>query len=121
MKKAKVCAVLALSILILVTILNPLRRSEEHIRRSMLEDTPIGTSIEDVIDIIENKEKWEIIYVSYEHGYFRRGPSVGEKSIRALIGDYGFLFLKTSVSVYWGFDEDSKLIEIAVWKSTDVI
>ena len=121
MKKAKICAIFAMFIIILIIVLNPLRRSEEHIRGCMLKSTPIGTSIEDVLDAIEKKEKWQINYISYETGYINGGgPVVGEKSIRVMIGEYG-IFLNTSVTVFWGFDGDSNLIEIAVWKSTDVI
>jgi len=43
---------------------------------------------------------------------------IGEKSIRVSVGSYGFIF-KTNVTVFFGFDEDSKLIDIWIWKTTD--
>ena len=44
---------------------------------------------------------------------------IGEKSISVLIGEYRTIFT-TSVTVFWGFDENSKLIDIYVWKVNDV-
>ena len=125
---------IALSAITLITIIivfsNPLRRSQEHIRSDVLKLTPMGTSIDDVINAIESKENWKIDGISYENGYRRPGKSdpadaalgretiVGEKSIRVFIGEYRNIFI-TSVTVFWGFDEKSKLIEIYVWKDKD--
>lgn len=43
---------------------------------------------------------------------------VGEKSIRVKLGEYR-LFFTESVTVFWGFDENSELLEIWVWKTVD--
>lgn len=45
-------------------------------------------------------------------------PIVGVKSIDVYLGEYRTIF-DTGVSVFYSFDEDSKLIEIAVLKETD--
>jgi hypothetical protein len=124
MRKKTFFILITLSIFILVYIficlLNPLRKSEEKIKESILKLTPVGTSLEDVIKIIENNKKWETRYISYEDGYLdpKTRAVVGEKSIRAFVGEYRNFFV-TSVSVFWGFDEDSKLIEICIWKDED--
>lgn len=117
---------IALAVTILVTViialLNPLRKSQEQITEDILKLTPIGTSMEDVIKVIESRRKWELEHINYENGYRYRKEKedkiIGEKSIRVFIGDYRNVFV-TSVTVFWGFDENSKLIEVWVWKDQD--
>jgi len=119
-----------ISIIILVVLLviwsNPLRRSEERIRERMLLITPIGISVNNVIATIESNE-WEIWYVR-NHGFELlegrpKEPAsretqniVGEHSIRASIGYYYNFVFQTWVVVFWGFDENFQLIDIAVRK-----
>lgn len=130
-KKIMIYTLFALVIIIIVTVItvlsNPLRKSQEQIRKSILEITPIGTSMEDVVKAIESNKKWEIEWISYEHGYGidkwgRPGENndthVGDKSLRVYLGSYRNIF-ETGVLVYFGFDENSKLIDIAVRKDTD--
>ena len=135
MKKLKAAIIFVISIVILVivimnilTIINPLRKSQAGIEKDILRLTPIGMHIDDVIKIIEGREKWNVRYIDYEMGYahpYRLCTDddyiVGNKSIRASIGDYKVIFVPANVTVLWGFDYDGKLIEIYVWKSFDVI
>jgi NADH:ubiquinone oxidoreductase subunit 3 (subunit A) len=120
-----------LSIVILLILLgiviyfaNPLLGSEGKIREKLLEYTPIGTKMNDVVSFIESREDWEIENTSYEHGFLHQGTQpperIGEQSIRIYLGDYRIVFI-TSVTVFYGFDENSELIDIWVWKDTDVI
>ena len=106
-----------------------LRSSEKEIREFILEFTPIAMSCKDVESIIEDNEEWKIDYLS-ERGYaVSKGVAgiytsydyrVGEKSIRGIIGGYrSGIFSWTDVAVYWGFDENSELIDIAVTKYID--
>jgi hypothetical protein len=118
-------------IVVIVMLLNPLRRSEEQIRANMLRLTPIGTSMDTVVRAVENNRKWDIVSVS-DRGYLviHGRPSsasgldeddkrvIGVKSIRVYLGYYNIIF-NTGVSVFYGFDEDSKLIDIAVRKDKD--
>ena len=108
---------------------NPLRRSEEQIRADMLKLTPIGMNMDDVIKIIGENPKWEIRHIRDWIGYGMAGgrPTdftsieeniVGVKSIRVYLGQYR-RFFAVGVSVFYGFDENSKLIDIAVLKETD--
>ena len=104
---------------VLIDLPNPLRQPKEQIRESILEITPIGMSMDEVIRVIESNKKWKIIRANYEQGYRKPGTVdaiVGEKSIRANIGKY-INFYETYVSVYWGFDEGSTLIDILVHKT----
>lgn len=115
--------IIAFAILIIGVIvmlhLNPFQQSEEKIREYMLENIPIGTSMEEVIDAVEKKSDWTIDIINEEYGYgvdrygvpgFDYYKEVGVKSLRILIDD-GILY---SSQVYCGFDENSKLIEFAV-------
>ena len=106
MKKIYIVLVL-IFILAIVTYItinsNPLRNSEDEIRNIVLSSTPIGTSMDDVLEYIKNNKGWKIDTISYEHGFFHQGNSerntVGKKSIRANLGDYGMIF-KTNVTVF---------------------
>jgi len=112
----------------LMILLNPLRWPEKSIRVKMLKLTPIGTKIEDVVSIINDNDKWKM-YPVRNYGYYYSGqPSrhyteledcvVGVKSMYVYIGEYRTIFA-TDVTVFYGFDEDSKLIDIAVLKEKD--
>jgi len=141
MKKIVVYILIALSVGVVITMAillsNPLRRSEDRIRANMLKLTPIGTSMEDVIKVVEGNEKWKINTVR-DYGYLLVNgvPSfpyfspieekeydyhlIGEKSMCVYLGEYRTIFI-TSVEVYYAFDEDSKLIDIAVKKDMDAM
>ena len=115
-------------ILILFDFTSPLSRSNERIRADMLQLTPIGTSMDDVIRVIESNEDWTI-YQIYNRGYsyslIRGNPSrgrectvIGEKSFEVHLGGY-YGFLWTDVTVFYGFDDNSMLIDVAVLKEKD--
>ncbi|GEN45959.1 hypothetical protein [Alkalibacillus haloalkaliphilus] len=125
----KILIVISIFLLILVIILgirlitNPLVQSEEEIRENMLKETPMGTQMEDVIEFLEGNEEWEIKSIRYENGFYHQGITprreIGEKSIRVHMGYYRAFykfFLRTDVSLYYGFDENGELIEIWVRK-----
>ena len=108
-----------------------LMKSDRRIRKDILKLTPIGSSMEEVVKVVENNEKWEIDWIWDNRGYGidkngipgepdEDSNLVGAKSISADIGCY-YIPLKTYVTVYWGFDENSKLIEIAVRKDIDTL
>ena len=101
---------------------NPLRRSEAHIRSELLRETPVGGQFTAVQQHIARKG-WRISYVSEETGFYdqRTWPAriVGEKSICASLGDYQDIPFKANVTVFWGFDGDSRLIDVWVWKTWD--
>jgi hypothetical protein len=124
----------ALLLWVITLFSNPLRKSETYIREYLLKLTPLGTDMDDVIDIIKAKNKWKIFYVDNSIGYYlspNGRPSegarvypetsiVGKKSIRVVLGIYGLVF-KTGVSAYYGFDEMNLLIEISIKKDTDTL
>lgn len=112
-------------IVITISLLN----SEKIIRSKLLKEIPLGTQMNDVINHINAKKKWKIKWVSNENGFSKKEDNVrkiiGKKAIRTEISEYRdpkFCFvLITNITVFWGFDENSKLIEIWVWKTTDAL
>lgn len=110
------------------TFSNPLFRSEEVIGERLLTQTPLGTSMDDVIQFLNLQKDWEIRNINYESGYLDRGllrnKIIGTKSIRVSLGDYRAItsyYLETNVTVFYGFNDDKELIDIWVWKTTDGI
>jgi len=101
-----------------------LRSSIEEIKEHLLNDTPFGMNMEDVIKVIESHDEWKIWQISYEHGP-DYGSGIGAKSIRAHIGEYrgscAFGIGMTDVAVWWAFDENAELIDIFVRKDVDAI
>lgn len=147
----RILGIIALAVILVVVfnyISNPLLKSHEQIKESILELTPIGTSKEQVISVIEANEKWHKNYNYYngqrkyehfDHGYLMRynhpeiryhgfqnideADIIGKETIKAPIGTYtNFAYgfpLDTSVYVYWAFDENANLIDVAITKETD--
>ena len=124
---------------------NPLRLPVEYLREGVLELTPLGTSMGDVIEIIESEgidRGWHNIRISRQFGVnvsamwmwrnrvgpdehdrqLREGGSIiiGGQSINVIMGRYdafiqGLLFT-THVNIWWAFDENSELIDVFVDK-----
>jgi len=128
--------IMVITIMLIVLALNPLRRqSTQDIYEYVMELTPIGMSMGEVLRVIARQD-WELWRVNENHGFIRPGPSdpedfalgrhtrVGEKSIIAILGTYtgghGRVFFSyTGVVAYWGFDENGILIDVIVIKETD--
>ena len=111
-------------------IADPIRRPRPMVRNYVLRLTPMGTDIDEVVRILENVEGWTIMFVDYNLGFtLPTAPNpydtaIGNQSIRVFAGNYwpsNFpiigLIQWTTVSIFWGFDEDGKLIEVYVRKS----
>lgn len=107
-------------------IFNPLTRSEDTIREKMLTQIPSGTHMNEAINFAKKKKVWSDIEISHNYGY----PSnvdimtfVGEKHFSVYAGGYrsilSLYLLKTDVEVYFGFNENSELIDIRVRKTID--
>lgn len=108
-----------------------LSRPESAIRRDLLRITPIGTSMEDVLEVIEERE-WTLRWARNTAGYYKsshfvgEGPhssecvEVGTQSIRIHLGRFREIF-PVYVDVYYAFDEDSKLIDIAIRRDMAVL
>jgi hypothetical protein len=100
---------------------NPMRRPAEEIRAELFELTPIGTSMEDVIRVIDNNETWDWHERNISSFGFPDGIHYGQRvvmqSIQVQIGYYWAwkgVNSKAYVTAWWGFDEDENLIDIRV-------
>ena len=122
-------AALAFFLLIGVFIVfsvNPNMQPAGWIKQDLLKLTPIGTSMEEVIAAVESNENWKIMSINEKNGYLAEGSSsvpgteifVGEKFVRASLEKH---FMGVYVSAYYGFDENSELIDIKVVKSYDLL
>ena len=60
---------IALLTFILILLSNPLRKSNENIRKDLLKIMPIGTNMEEIIEQINKNKKWEIHYINNDKGY----------------------------------------------------
>ena len=113
-------------------IYNPMRRTAPMIRNHILRHTPIGMCIEEVIEVIENNERWGTPTVNRNNGFFHPGPSVpgwpicpisgssiiGDQSVQTRPEIYNvILFHERRTRIFWGFDENGKLIEVFVSSS----
>lgn len=88
----------------------------------MLQETPIGTSFDDVKSFCD-KAKLKCAD-SKTAGYLNQdtGQVVGVSSIWAVIEERKDMpMTTTSISAYWGFNKDKKLVDIWVWKTIDTL
>ena len=125
-------AILLIGVLAVMSVMysNPLRKPTEQIEKDLKNLIPVGTSMDDVIRLIENNGKWTMRYVRETSGYVLdstgrpseggNGVKVGEKSIRVALGSYGAIFT-TGVSAWFGFNEENLLVGIAVRKDRDFL
>jgi len=104
---AVICVVSIATILAIMALsfLDPLSRSEERIRETLLERMPVGTSMQETNRIVERKMRWEV-------------TSAGEKSMSVYLGlHYHYFPFGNYVTASIDFDENSELVEISVRKS----
>ena len=117
----------------------PISRSDEGVYSYVYKKIPVGTSWDEVLEIIDDKG-WEIKELHTEYGlciyneattFFatddelasrEKSPSksrvVGVKSMFVELGEFYCLF-HTAVFIYIAFDEDDKLIEIVIRRDVD--
>lgn len=97
------------------------RDRDAVIRERLLGDAPLGSSMSQVRDVV-SRRGWELRRASESGGFFHQGVrparEVGAKHIEAYAGHYRDLF-RVDVVVYWGFDEQGRLIDVWVWKVVD--
>jgi len=138
MKKISMVVLVLIMFIILapyiLMIHNPMRRPPEMARNYVLRLTPIGMDIEEVIEILDGHRNWHVNSLNFSRGFpYPTSTSdnfIGVKSIFAwgypsgaeywpapiIMPIYGWFF-RTSVSIFWGFDEDGKLIDVFVRQS----
>jgi len=124
-----------LAILTLLTIIPMfttfMRRPTNMVRNYITRITPIGTSIGDVVEVIERREGWDVRRIDFERGFIPGSSArpaqglnsnvVGEMAVWVHLGTYHAWhtwppFIEQVVDVFWGFDVDGNLIEVYVRK-----
>jgi len=131
------CVFVWFIIVIIVLIINPMRRPLFMAENYILRIVPIGTDMDEAIEILENHRNWNIAWIS-DRGFRHPRPHdirpmihssewpviVGDKSIRVDVGRHWpahffgpGLLMEAIVSIFFGFDEDGKLTDVYVWKS----
>jgi len=117
------CLVVVIMLLSIPAIVNPMRRPAPLIRLHVLWNTPIGMNMEEVIEIIENNERWGSPIINRDSGFVHPSPWVHGASGTLIVGEQSIqirhiysipLFLDRTVRILWGFDENGKLIEVYV-------
>jgi hypothetical protein len=109
--------------MVIMMLLNPLfLRSERQIRSNILKLTPIGMSIDEVVETVRNETKWETLtqtgwipLASFTEDIIQ--SYMYERAEAGLI----WLFLGRSFGYYsvtadWKFDENGKLVDVTVRK-----
>ena len=99
------------------------RRSPAVIKETLLEDAPVGSSME-AVAAAARRRGW-IPIANLDRGAeakpHQAAPDrIGAKSIFVDAGSYAVVFT-THVEVHWGFDADGKLIDLVVYKDTDAL
>ncbi|MDE6706593.1 MAG: hypothetical protein K2K06_00930 [Oscillospiraceae bacterium] len=104
--KKIITTLLIILIPVLIIMSNPLRRSEEIIRKKLLKATPIGTEKQDVLNEV-NSHKNEYV-------------SNSDRFIDVFIGEYYYpILFWEGVSALYKFDENNRLVDIIVSKELD--
>lgn len=109
-------------ILVVLALLNPLWWPMNYLRAYVLLRVPLGTSITKAEEKIYYWTSWEIDRIE-DSGY--ENPSddgetvVGVKSIRVHLGQYKIPLVTCDVLAFLGFDENGKLIDVAIKKEYD--
>jgi hypothetical protein len=142
-RKAVLISVIIIFALLLIPILSivipmiatPIRRTPGLVRQYILRQTPVGTSMSEVIEFIESREDWGLSDVDKEVGIILRTPHirpdlnshdisyfVGEMSVGASLGGYHAWYVmlgapRVYVSARWGFDAMGNLVDVRVWKA----
>lgn len=98
------------------------RRPDAALHEVVFGKTPLGSSMEEVRTVVQ-QEGWELRRFDTQRGFHdqRARPDrvSGAKHIQANLGDYQSLPFTANVTVFWGFDETGRLIDVWVWKTVD--
>jgi hypothetical protein len=105
--------------------INPLTQSDDKIRERMLSQFPVGTKMDEVVQFATNEKGWSDLKIDDTNGYYKDvvlGEIVGQKHISVYLGTYRDIknfYFNTDVQVFFGFNENSELVDIRVRKMSD--
>jgi hypothetical protein len=124
----RILLITAVTVLVAVTVAlvwaarNPLRRPEAEIRADLLREAPLGSSTAQVETMIR-RHGWKLSGPLANTGFYdqrtRPARETGAQHLRASLGDYQDIPWEANVTVFWGFDQSGRLMDIWVWKTWD--
>lgn len=126
MKKKVILALLSLCTVFIVgmrIVMNPEALPDSLIRKQMLSQFPVGTPMDKVIQFANKKKEWSNVEIDHGYGYSKDsmfGEEIGKKHVSVVIGRHRIMFV-TVVIVNFGFDENSELVNIRVYKEVNGI
>jgi hypothetical protein len=101
----------------------PLYRSDDKLRASILEHTPLGSSRDQVYAFI-HKQHWTFDddeTAMLDENFLKNHSDVGASMVDCNIGTTIFVTFpfETDVRAYWDFDKQDRLIDVWVNKDND--
>ena len=135
MKKVlKITIITLFSLLVIFIILFytlPVKPRNYLVRQYVYSKIPIGTNLDDAIDIVEKDKNWRFVYTEkYVNGGIRidddgsgintEKDSVGAKTMLIHLYQYCAPF-DTTVEAYLVFDENDKMIAVGIRRSVDAL
>ena len=122
MKRYTKILALATFILVATTTIsvagNPLRKSDRAVHRYLLENVPVGSTLE-TLKAVAAQKGWRIN--STWDGYTEHsdwGGIDGHTVAWVYLGGYRNFF-QTDLDSFWAFDEDGKLVDVVTRRMTD--
>ena len=116
-------ALSALLISIFSFTLTSRRLPSDLLERRLLITTPLGTPMDDVLAFIRNKG-WMIRMIDTSQGFPDQRDDyqrTGSRHIEVYMGSYQGIPWRRDITVYWGFNDNSQLVDIWVWKTADAL
>jgi len=101
------------------------------LKNYILKITPLGTSLDDIVDIINSRDDWGsanlLNYGLYKENpgepYMedRERPRIGERTVSTSMGTYKslrdvFFLMEIHVAIIWVFDANDILIDVHIWR-----
>lgn len=116
-----ILALLMAAVPLVPLLMDPLRRSTDSIRNSLLMETPVGSDIQDVRVFLEERG-WRDRGHLEDRGVLKTEGglvTIGSRSLRAELGAYQGIPFRTHVSAFYAFDDHGKLIDLWVAKTRE--
>ncbi|MCL2720290.1 MAG: hypothetical protein FWD47_03000 [Treponema sp.] len=107
-------------LMLMIMLINPAYRPTSLIRNDILKFTPIGMNMDEVLEVIEERNNWRIMTRSSERGYIymKLPPGQREVGIKHISVDLGNSWYFWYVISSWAFDENGILIDVFVERPT---
>jgi len=124
-KRIKRIIIIIISIFVLINVIQfarPIFRSDEDIKNYIINLIPIGTNLNEAIEVIENKKRWDVLLWFGTQGAWPSedveflNNTIERKTIVLFLRDYGhpFYYDLMTVEVILKFDKDLNLDRVII-------